>query len=137
MKYPGINIQQPISRLILDGKKTVETRTYNLPSHFLNKEMVLIETPGSNKNLTAQALGIIVFTKSFKYESKKEFYADQRRHCVDQNSIWAWKDERPKWGWEVKVISIFPTPLKFKGKKGIKYTLNLRLDLKNHTCVST
>ena len=31
--YVGINIQFPISQLIVDGKKTIETRTY--PRHLI------------------------------------------------------------------------------------------------------
>lgn len=46
----GINIQFPISQLIVDGSKTIETRTYPIPDHYIGKEMILIETPGKIKS---------------------------------------------------------------------------------------
>jgi hypothetical protein len=101
--YSGINIQWPISELILRGEKTVETRTYALPEKFLNVDMILIETPGKKGKFKARATAIIRFTNCFKYKSKSEFYNDYDRHLVTKNSQWAWSN-KPKWGWEVEVI---------------------------------
>lgn len=118
--YTGINIQYPISQLIIDGKKTLETRTYPIPEEYLNKDMVLIETPGKEGKFKARIIAIIKFTDCFQYKTKKEFYSDCHRHCVTADSIWAWK-EGNKWGWELEIIKIFPAipaPL----KKGIRYT---------------
>ena len=38
----GINIQFPISQLILSGDKTVETRTYPIPERYLGVDLALI-----------------------------------------------------------------------------------------------
>ena len=125
---PGVNIQYPISGLIISGEKTVETRTYPLPSHYLNVDIALIETPGKSGKFKARVIGIIRFTKSFPYRSKREFYSDIKRHYVNQNSPWAWTN-RPKWGWELKVIERFNTPLEAPKKRGIRFTTELRMPI--------
>jgi hypothetical protein len=124
--YTGINIQWPISDLIINGEKIIETRTYSLPEKYLNQEMLLIETPGRNGKFKARIIAIIKFTQSFKYTSKKVFYSDVKRHCVSKDSKWAWTD-KPKWGWEVKVIKKLNKPITFKGNKGIVYTKNIEI----------
>lgn len=117
---PAINIQYPISHLILAGEKIVETRTYPLPEKYIGKDLFLIETPGKKGKFKARVVGIIRFTKSFRYESKKEFYRDFKRHQVDETSPWAWS-EKPKWGWPIESIrSIDCRP--FKEKTGIVFT---------------
>ena len=45
---PGVNIRWPWSKLLLEGTKTVETRSYPLPTGFVGKEIAVIETPGPN-----------------------------------------------------------------------------------------
>ena len=117
--YPGINIQWPISELILSGEKTIETRTYPIPKKYINQEMVLIETPGPKGKFKARTRAIIKFTDCFQYKSKKAFYADFERHRVSKNSSWAWRD-KPKWGWSIDLIQ--RVPLKTISKKGITYT---------------
>ncbi len=118
--YTGINIQWPISREIIAGKKTIETRTYPIPPHYLNKEMLLIETPGRTGKFKSRATAIIRFTKCFKYPNRKTFYADYPLHRIDKNSPWAWK--KPKWGWHIEVVKVIDPPVTFWGKKGIVYT---------------
>ena len=124
--YTGINIQWPISRDIISGKKTIETRTYPLPEKYLNEEMVLIETPGKNGKFKARMLAVIKFTKSFKYSSKKVFYEDRSRHLVTENSPWAW-NEKPKWGWEIEIIQIFKKSKPLSKRKGIVYTKDINI----------
>ena len=91
------------SELILNGEKTIETRTYPIPSKYLNQEMVLIETPGPKGKFKARTRAIIKFTDCFQYKTKKEFYADFNSHRVSKNSPWTWAD-KPKWGWRLQVI---------------------------------
>lgn len=124
--YTGINIQYPISELIVSGKKTIETRTYPIPDKYLNEEMLLIETPGKQGKFKARIIAIIKFTKCFQYKSKKEFYSKTRDHCVTKDSVWAWKDG-DKWGWEVSIIKSIHPPLDAPKKKGIKFTINIHL----------
>ncbi len=125
--FTGINIQFPISRLILDGKKTVETRTYPLPKQYIGKEMVIIETPGPVGKFESRIVGIIVFSKCFKYETAKKFYADVARHHVYEDSPWSWNPAKPKWGWEISRIRVFPEHKKAPNRKGIVYTKDISL----------
>lgn len=122
--YTGINIQYPISRMILDGVKTIETRTYPIPEKFLNQEMAFVETPGKKGKFKARVVAVITFTDCFQYKNKKEFYADIKRHCVSPDSDWAWNDGE-KWGWhfEIKKILTNAIPAKTRGiifRKGIE-----------------
>ncbi|MGE3756110.1 MAG: hypothetical protein AB7H97_00045 [Pseudobdellovibrionaceae bacterium] len=124
---PGINIQYPISRLIVEGEKTVETRTYPIPDHYIGKEMVLIETPGSDNAFAARAIAVIIFEPSFKYASKAAFYADTKRHRVTPSSPWKWQPGKIKWGWPVKVVRVFSQPVTIQTPKGIRFTKEVRL----------
>ena len=119
--YPGINIQWPISELILSGEKTVETRTYPIPEKYLNQEMVLIETPGSRGKFKARTRAIIVFTDCFEYKNKKEFHADFARHRVEKGSVWDWQD-KPKWGWVTVLKIILDKPIRVNKKTGIVFS---------------
>lgn len=124
--FTGINIQFPISQLILSGEKTIETRTYQLPEKFENKELLIIETPGKLGNFKSRIVGIIVFSESFEYKSKKEFYKDSLRHFVDKNSEWAWK-EKKKWGWVIRKVTVFDKPQPLHKRPGIVYTTNISI----------
>lgn len=125
-KYDGLNIQNPISELIADGRKTIETRTYPISKKYINKELILIETPGLKGNFKARAIAIIKITDCFKYPSKKKFYEDADKHFVTPNSPWAWKDKE-KYGWRVEVIRTISPPQIITIPKGIIYTKNICL----------
>ena len=126
--YTGINIQYPISQLIIEKKKTIETRTYPIPPNYLGQEMALIETPGKTGKFKARIIAIIKFTDCFQYKNKKEFYAQSNLHCVTPDSIWAWYDGE-KWGWPVEVIKILQTPIELKKRGGIKYNRGLTIKI--------
>lgn len=119
--YTGINIQFPISRLILEGKKTVETRTYPIPKSYIGQELAIIETPGKTRNFNARIIGTVRFSECFEYENEKQFYLDKKRHCVTPDSPWKWTKGKTKWGWPVQVLRQFPLPIPFQGKRGIVY----------------
>jgi len=122
--YTGINVQYPISQLIVEGNKTIETRTYPIPEQYLNKEMVLVETPGKTGKFKARVIAIIKFTECFQYKSKKEFYANSDKHCITRDSSWAWEDGE-KWGWAVSIVQVFKFPIILNCQKGIVYTKNI------------
>jgi len=121
-KLTGINIQFPISQLILEGKKNIETRTYPIPKNYVGVDLAFIETPGKNGGFKSRVVAIIRFSGCFQYESEKQFYQDTKRHCVDKKSAWAWSDEKPKWGWEIAFCELLPTPSAPPKKKGIVFT---------------
>ncbi len=123
----GINIQFPISRLILTGEKTVETRTYPIPEKYVGVPIAIVETPGKTGNFKARIIALAVFGKAFRYESKDSFYRDAKRHCVSSNSEWAWDAKKGKWGWPVTVIKAYKSPISIKKKIGIRFTNGLKL----------
>lgn len=125
---PGINIQFPISQLILNGKKTVETRTYTLPEKYVHQDLYLVETPGDNGIFRARIIAIIQFGKPFLYESKREFYKDIKRHNVNPESLWAWQD-KPKWGWPIVSLEKLKSPQVFNGVRGIRFTKKISLSI--------
>jgi hypothetical protein len=127
LKYTGINIQYPISELILNGKKTIETRTYPIPKKYMGKDMLLVETPGKNGKFKARVIAIIKFDDCFLYSSSYLFYKDKSKHHVDPSSKWAWTDSKPKWGWLISYCKPLKTEVPLKRQPGIKFTCNLSL----------
>ena len=126
--YDGINIQWPISELILSGHKTVETRTYPIPKSYLNKEVLLVETPGKSGNFKSRIRGIISFSDCFQYMNEQEFYDDFDRHRVDRESIWKYDSHRGKWGWKVRLVKKFDLPKALNRRTGIRYAKNLTIE---------
>lgn len=128
MVYSGINIQYPISRLIVGGTKTIETRTYPIPKEYIGQKLLLIETPGTTGSFKARIIGTVVFGESFEYRSRSEFYKDSARHCVTPDSPWKWNSQKPKFGWPVLKCSLFAKPYLLNKRKGIKFTRNICLE---------
>jgi hypothetical protein len=127
-KLPGINIQWPWSEFILSKAKTVETRSYALPKKYENVEMALIETPGPegkyNQIFSARIVGTVTFMGSFQYVSQQHWASDFRRHLIAaDHRIFAFEGSRPKWGWEIKRIERFNSPVVAPRRKGIVFTL--------------
>lgn len=129
----GINIQAPIARLILEGKKTVETRTYQIPRAYIGSWMVVIETPGVTGRFTARMIGLVRFGESFEYPNRESFYAHSHLHLVKPDSCWKWKDGVSKFGWPVDDVAIFDKPLALKKRSGIRYSKGIIL-FENEIC---
>jgi hypothetical protein len=123
----GINVQFPISQLIVDGTKTIETRTYPIPKKYLNVPLVIIETPGKLGKFKSRAIGIVIFINCFEYESEVTFYEDVNRHRVERNSPWRWIKGKKKWGWVVGVVTPLQEPQNISQKKGIVFTKGIKL----------
>jgi len=123
--YNGVNVQYPISKLILSGEKVIETRTYKIPEKYLDTDIVMVETPGKKGKFKARVVAIIRFTACFKYNNKTEFYQDFDKHLVDKESPWAWKD-KPKWGWNVEIIKRLEAPVPCL-KRGITFRSNIEV----------
>lgn len=123
-KFTGINIQYPISDLILNGKKKIETRTYPIPEKLIGLPLLIIETPGKSAKFSSRIVGIIIFEGSFKYEDEKAFYKDSPLHFVDKNSPWKWTS-KGKWGWKITSVKKFKFQYDAPRKKGIVYTNNI------------
>lgn len=126
--YTGINIQFPISQLILSGKKIIETRTYPIPEGYLNQDLLMIETPGSEGTFKARGVCLIRFSECYQYKTLKSFRSEFSLHKVEDGSPWDWTPEKPKWGWKISKILILRLPTIIKKRKGIVFTKNLSIN---------
>ncbi len=126
-EFTGINIQFPISREILSGRKIIETRTYRIPTEYVGKTLLIVETPGPNGKFKSRIVAKICFSRCFQYESEDSFYADSQRHLVEPGSPWAWNPDKPKWGWVIAKVTPLKHDLPVRKRLGIKFTKGLYL----------
>jgi len=129
----GLNIQTPWSSLLINGLKSIETRSYHIPMKYVNHPLYLVETPGKLGKFKARVIGTITFSGSFKYPNKTSWINDYAKHLVSQNDpFYSWND-KPKYGWAVCSVEKFDEPLDIGGKRGIIFTNNLKiLENANH-----
>lgn len=100
--FPGINVQAPWARLLLEQQKQIETRTYQLPRKYVGQDLWLIETPGALGKFKARVIGVIRFSESKEYRTKKEFYEDSDLHLIyPDNQTYRWRAGVKKFGWIV------------------------------------
>lgn len=119
----GVNIQTPWSQLLINGDKSVETRTYALPEKYIGETLALIETPGRYGRFKARIIGTITFSHSFKYPNQRAWQDDYNRHCVAvDDPVYDWKDDKPKYGWVVSKVTKFEEPVDIRKRKGIIFT---------------
>ena len=118
----GLNIQYPWSKMIIDGKKTVETRSYPLPKKYEGEELALIETPGKAGNFKSRIIGTVTFSHSFKYPNETCWKEDQCRHLVGLASEFGWNENKDKYGWVICAVHKFDEPVEAPTKKGIIFT---------------
>ena len=121
-KLRGLNVQQPWARLLLDGTKTVEVRTYPLRSYKM--EMLhLIETGGrkASPDFKTCTIGQIRFESDFQYTSLEAFHEDERRHCIPRGSQFDWQpDVTPQlYGWIVYDVTYYAKPKGKPSKRGM------------------
>lgn len=126
----GINIQYPWSSLIVNGQKSVETRSYPLPDKYAGEELAIIETPGRYGRFKARIIGTVTFSHSFKYPNRQAWLEDYNRHCVPKDDpMYGWVDNdpffvlgsKPKYGWVVSQIKKLDRPVDPPRKRGIIY----------------
>ena len=131
----GINIQYPWSDYLINGLKSVETRTYPLPKKHEGVELALIETPGKLGKFRSRIIGTITFSHSFKYPDKNAWIDDYNRHKVDiSNTDYGWKDNKSKYGWVVSKIKKFNTPIDAPLRRGIIFTRNCNIRETKYDC---
>jgi hypothetical protein len=126
----GINIQIPWSFLLINGDKSVETRSYPLPEKYEGVELALIETPGKYGRFKSHIIGTVTFSHSFKYPDKQSWIDDYNRHKVEElDEFYSWNPNKPKYGWVVSDIQKFDHPIPAPKKKGIIFTKNCKVPL--------
>jgi hypothetical protein len=130
---PGIHIQWPWSRLLITGKKSVETRGYCLSEKYIGIKLALIETPGPNglkeaKIEKSRIIGTITFENCFLYLNEEQWKSDQFRHSVPNNDPNFGFGKRLKtWGWIVKEVQHFKKTYPPPEIKGIVYARNCKI----------
>jgi hypothetical protein len=129
VKLPGINIQAPWSSLIIDGRKTIETRFYPIPKQYVGVPIAIIETPGKNKSLVSRVVGVAIFGESFAYVDADQFYSDSPRHLVSrQSSDFGWEESKQKHGWPILTCVRHTVPLPGGLKRGIVFTKEIEVE---------
>ena len=118
----GLNIQIPWSTLLINGEKSVETRSYPLPKKYIGEKLALVETPGKNGSFKSRIIGEITFSHSFKYPDEQSWKNDYARHGVSCSSLMYSWDNKPKYGWVVSNITKYDEPITVKKNKGIIFT---------------
>ena len=90
----ALEVQAPFSRYILDGSKSIETRSYPLPDDLLGQSIMLCEsTPGidsvsSVKDVVSAGqadllmIGEIIVSACTEYTSQESFDKDRTLHLV-------------------------------------------------------
>ena len=127
----GLNVQSPWSTLLINGQKSVETRSYRLPQRLEGVELALIETPGKSAKFKSRIIGTITFSNSFEYININEWIKDYSRHLVSIDSEYRWGKrinwnngeliDKPKFGWVVQSVKKFENPVDPPAKRGIIY----------------
>jgi hypothetical protein len=111
----GLEMQSPWASMVLDGRKTIETRAYDLPPALLGKRILIIETPNGKAGVSAigqsinfsksdaRVVGWCKFSSVVRYSTRKDFEADEQAHLVRRDSGYGWKDGTTKvvYGWVV------------------------------------
>lgn len=114
----GLEMQLPWAGLLLQKKKTIETRAYDLPPALLGKRIEILQSKQGNlvsslgnvvpirdKEPAATRIGWCTFTHVIRYEDKALFDADQDAHWVTkENSFYPFvKEKKTKviYGWVV------------------------------------
>jgi len=110
----ALNTQYPWSQYLLDGSKSLETRSYPLPNDLLGKEIAVWET--GREGVEEAFVGSVVFDRCDEYRNKEEWISDQKSHLVDVHSEqFGWTEGERKFKWRVKgartfVKNITPPP---------------------------
>lgn len=114
----GLEMQSPWAGLLLDGKKTIETRAYDLPPALLGKRIEILQSKqggpvsslgdmvsisANQEESTVTRVGWCTFTKVIRYQDKQTFEADEAAHMVKRDSSFGWKQGMTKiiYGWVV------------------------------------
>ena len=115
----GLELQHPWAAAVVDGSKTIETRSYALPPSLVGKKIMIIESSSGQAGVSSlgnairfssteksganRIIGWCVFSSIKLYKSEKEFRDEESMHLVTPNSGFGWKDDATKkiYGWVV------------------------------------
>ena len=123
----ALEMQEPWAQHLLHGRKTIETRAYNLPPALLGRKIwILQSTAGqagvsalgntvpvgndSSSSFDARIVGWCTFSTVKEYTSASQFRADESKHLVKSNSGYDWKENQALFGWMVESCEKHATP---------------------------
>jgi FTO catalytic domain/FTO C-terminal domain len=114
----GLEMQSPWAEALLEGRKSIETRSYNLPPALIGQRIAILQSPrgtagisalGNTISLTEKPpvvaiVGWCTFSSVKVYTSSREFQADSLHHLVSAGSGFGWKDGTTSvlYGWVVQ-----------------------------------
>ena len=118
-------VSYPWTERLLNGKKTIETRTYALPNKYLHRTLALYEThtksnTSSGGGMRDRCVGLIEFGSCKEYLTKEEWSNDSAQHCVAPDAAadkFGWIDGIPRYGWKVAYVQRtkrHPLPMRFE-----------------------
>ncbi|CAB9502550.1 expressed unknown protein [Seminavis robusta] len=111
----GLEMQLPWSRHLLEGRKSVEVRSYNLPPQLLGTKLYILESQPGTDGVSAlgdqiklhhnvKIRGWCLFDAVKEYTTQSDFEVDEGRHLVSPTSGYAWKEGSTQvlYGWIAK-----------------------------------
>ena len=132
----GLELKEPWASMVLEGSKTIETRTYDLPPELIGRPLVLLATPedsgapgtsGLADVVTirgaATILGLVTFDDVIQWDSRETWAKDCDRHGVPDvddgpyaNYVWREDDaaepgKSTMRGWTVSEVIPLPNPV--------------------------
>lgn len=113
----GLEMQQPWVDLLLDGKKSIETRAYNIPKSLIGKRIEILQSSKGDVGVSSlgntirvdshvvKHVGWVVFDRVIRYINRELFEADSVKHQVKRDSGYGWKEETTLiYGWVVSDV---------------------------------
>ena len=112
----ALEMQSPWAKLLLDKKKTIETRAYDLPSDLLGSKIDILQSKAGSTGVSSlpnvietnasidevvERIGWFTVIQVITYNSKENFHNDEARHLVSKESGYGWKDGHLLYGWVV------------------------------------
>eukprot|EP01083_Nonionella_stella_P277101 942070_1 len=120
----GLEMQQPWAASVLEGLKSIETRSYPLPSALIHRKIDILESKKGEDGVSAlrghrfdatdlkQKIcrkGWIIIGECIEYRQRTAFEKDVHKHLVTTNSGYAWKEGKTKviYGWKVTDYGLY------------------------------
>jgi len=118
----GLEVQEPWASAIVEGRKRIETRSYELPPSLLlgRKRILILQSPAGKPGVSGmgdyidltlskspniddvRVIGYCIFDSVKKYKTQESFEADEKDHLVTSNSGYEWKQRKTMCGWVVQ-----------------------------------
>ena len=138
----GLEMQYPWGKLLLDGRKVIETRAYNLPSALIGKRIEILQSKSGKDKVSAvgnivsgeeeikkvvENVGWVIFDRVILYDGREKFESDERKHLVPRDSGYGWKDDtRMIYGWVVKKAVEYDNKVTNKQRTVVKIARRMR-----------